>query len=322
MSTVLISFGFFIAVVLVTMLLYWVWSNFFSSRNKAKKERLQTIHNTVRSRETSLGSTLTYQTENELDTWLRSHLRVFMALELLIRRARAPLTVGRLVGLMIVLFLVVVALGFLRHLTPWLLFTLASASAGAPVLWLSRKANKRGKAFGNKLPEALDYIARALRSSHSLNMAISMVGKEFPDPIGTEFKMVADKINFGIAFKDAISQLSDGVKSRDINFFIVSILIQHETGGNLAELLGGLAHTMRERIKLRGKIRTLSSEGRASAFVLGSLPFVITALLSIANPDYISILWTTEKGQNLILIASLLMGAGLFVLKRLVQIKV
>ncbi len=322
MSTVLISSGVFIAVVLITVLPYWVWSNFFSSRNKAKKERLQTIHSLVHSSKSRLDNALSYLPENELEAWLRSRSRTFVRIENLIKLAHSQFTVWRLVGLMLVLFIVVVAFGLWRQANPMLMLMLALASASAPVLWLSQKAKKRGKAFGDKLPETLDYISRALRASHSLNMAISMIGKEFPDPIGTEFKTVADKINFGIPFKDAIAQLADGIQSRDLNFFIVSILIQHETGGNLTELLDRLAKTMRARIKLRGKIRTLSSEGRASAWILGSLPFVLAAILWIANPGYISLLWTTSQGQNLLLLGIVLLIVGLFVLNRLVKIKV
>jgi tight adherence protein B len=322
MTTVLFTFFVFVTLVLIMTLLYWVWTNFFGSRSKAKKERLRTIQNAIHASDLAYGSALVPQSGNELETWLRLHSRTFIALEKLIKRANSPLTAGRLMVFMLVLFIVVVAFGLLSQINPLFLLVLAFATANMPVLWLSIKASKRGKAFGNKLPETLDYISRALRASHSLNSAISMVGKEFPDPIGTEFKMVADKINFGIPFKDAISQLADGIKSRDLNFFVISILIQHETGGNLTELLDGLANTMRERIKLRGKIRTLSSEGRASAWVLGSLPFAIVAILSIINPDYISILWTTPQGQNLVFIGFVLMGIGLVVLKRIVQIKV
>jgi tight adherence protein B len=322
MTTFLTSFFVFVAVVLITALLYWAWSNFFDSRSKAKKERLRAIHAAVHPSEPSIGSARFPQAENELETWLRSRSRTFVALENLIRRARSPLTAGRLIGLMLVLFTVVLAYGLLHQINLWLLFGLAFALANLPVLWLSQKASKRARAFGDKLPETLDYISRALRASHSLNSAISMVGKEFPDPIGTEFKTVADKISFGISFKDAIRELADGIQSRDLNFFVVSILIQHETGGKLTELLDGLAKTMRARIKLRGKIRTLSSEGRASAWILGSLPFVLTGILTFANPDYISILWTTAQGQNLIVIGCVLLFTGLVVLKRLVKIKV
>lgn len=322
MTTFLFSFIVFVAVVLLTMLLYWAWAKVFDRRAKAKKERLQAIHAAVHAGEPSIGTARSPLAENELETWLRAHSRTFVALENLIKRAHSPLTALRLMGLMLALFAVVVTFGILRQTNPWLYFTLAVASANLPVLWLLRKARIRGKTFGDKLPETLNYISRALRASHSLNSAISMVGKEFPDPIGPEFKTVADKINFGIPFKDAIRQLADTVQSRDLNFFVVSILIQHETGGNLTELLDGLANTMRERIKLRGKIRTLSSEGRASAWILGSLPFVIVGILMIANPEYISILWTTPQGQNVLLFGCLLLFLGFVVLNRLVKIKV
>lgn len=312
----------FMAVVLITTLLYWIWSNFFSTRNKAKKERLQIIRNAVHSSNPGIDSTLSPLLENELETWLRLRSRTFVRLENLIKRAHSQLTAGRLMGLMLFLFIAVEVLGLLRQTNPLLLFVLALAIASIPVLWLSQKASKRSKAFGDKLPDTLDYISRALRASHSLNMAISMVGKEFPDPIGTEFKTVADKISFGIPFKDAIAQLADSVQSRDLNFFVVSILIQHETGGNLTELLDRLAKTMRARIKLRGKIRTLSSEGRSSAWILGSLPFVLAIILWLANPGYISILWTTPQGQNLILLGGALLAIGLIVLNHLVKIKV
>lgn len=312
----------FMAVVLITTLLYWIWSNFFSTRNKAKKERLQIIRNAVHSSNPGIDSTLSPRLENELEIWLRSRSRTFARLENLIKRAHSQFTAGRLMGLMLFLFIAVEVFGLLRQTNPLLLFVLALAIASIPVLWLSQKASKRSKAFGDKLPDTLDYISRALRASHSLNMAISMVGKEFPDPIGTEFKTVADKIGFGIPFKDAIAQLADSVQSRDLNFFVVSILIQHETGGNLTELLDRLAKTMRARIKLRGKIRTLSSEGRSSAWILGSLPFVLAIILWLANPGYISILWTTPQGQNLILLGGALLAMGLIVLNHLVKIKV
>jgi tight adherence protein B len=322
MTIFLFSYIVFVAVVLILSLLYWVWINFFSPNNKAKKERLQTIQNAVHSSDPSLSSTLSPLPGNEIETWLRSRSRTFVRLESLIKHAHSSFTAGHLMGLMLILFIVALAFGLLRQANPWLTLVLATAAAGMPVLWLSRKASKRGKAFGDKLPETLNYISRALRASHSLNSAISMVGKEFPDPIGTEFKTVSDKIGFGIPFKDALGQLAEGIQSNDLNFFVVSLLIQHETGGNLTELLDDLANTIRERIKLRGKIRTLSSEGRASAWVLGSLPFAIAGILTLSNPEYISILWTTPQGRNLILIGFALMVVGLLVLKRIVQIKV
>lgn len=318
MTTLLLPFFAFVAVMLVLLLLYSVWFHFFDRRNKAKKKRLQAIQNTVHSGGQSLSSTQ----DSTLETWLRVRFRTFEQLDKLVQRAHSPLTAWRLMGLILALFTVVVVLGLLRQTNPLLLLVLAVAIASTPVLWLSRQSNKRRQAFGNKLPETLDYISRAMRAGHSLTSAIGMVGKEFPDPLGHEFKIVFDEISFGIPFKEAIDRLADRVQSYDLNFFVISLKIQHETGGNLTELLDGLANTLRERIKLRGKIRTLSSEGRSSAQVLGSMPFVLAGILGLINPGYISLLWTTPQGQKLVLIGGGLMSVGFFLLNRIIKIKV
>jgi tight adherence protein B len=318
MTIFLISFMAFVAVMLIMQLFYVVWGRFFDRRNKAKKKHLQAIQNTVQ----PAGQILGNARDSALEAWLRSRFRTFEQLEALVQSAHSPLTALRLMGLMLTLFTVVVVLGLLRHTNPLLLPVLAIAIAGTPLLWLSREANQRHLAFEGKLPEAIDYISRALRAGHSLTSAIGMVGKEFPDPIGHEFKTVFDEIGFGIPFKDAISQLADRVQSNDLNFFVISLMIQHETGGNLTELLDGLTKTMRERFKLRGKIRTLSSEGRASTWILGSMPFVLAVILALINPGYISVLWTTPQGQTLILIGAGLIAVGFFLLNRITQIKV
>lgn len=307
---------------LIMLLVYGVWVNFFDRRTHAKKQRLQAIHNAVHRDGQSPGSAQATLQESALESWLRSRSRRFKQLENLAQRANSPITAGRIMGIMLLLFTVVVVFGFLRQTNPFSLLLLSVALACTPLLWLSRQANQRRQAFEDKLPETLDYISRAMRAGHSLTSAIGMVGKEFADPIGQEFKTVFDEISFGIPFKDAIAQFADRVQSNDLNFFVISLMIQHETGGNLTELLDGLSKTMRERFKLRGKIRTLSSEGRASAWVLGSMPFMLAAILALINPGYMSLLWTTTQGQTLMLIGGGLMTVGFFLLHRIIQIKV
>ncbi|MBN1929466.1 MAG: type II secretion system F family protein [Chlorobiaceae bacterium] len=322
MNQFLIPFVAFVAVMLIILLLYGVWVTFFDRLNKAKKNRLQAIHNAVQWGGQSPSSLRTNLQDSELEAWLRSRSKAFIKLENLIQRAHSPISASRLLGLMLALFVAVLVLGLLLKTNPLLLPALALAISSAPVLWLHRKANQRRKALENKLPEALDYISRSLRAGHSLTTAIGAVGKEFPDPIGYEFKIVFDEISFGISFKESIGQLADRVQSNDVNFFVIALMIQHETGGNLTELLDGLAKTIRERFKLRGKIRTLSSEGRISALVLGSMPFLFTAMIAFINPGYISVLWTTPQGHTLLLIGGGLMLTGLVVLNKMVQIKV
>jgi tight adherence protein B len=318
MNTFLISFFAFVAVILIMLLVNGVWLHFFDRRNKAKKQHLQVIQNAVRPD----GQSLSSAQGSALETWLSSRSKTFRQVENLVRRAHSPLSAARLMGLMLALFSVVVVLGLLRQTNPLLLPVLAVAIASTPVLWLSRQASQRRRTFEAKLPETLDYISRALRAGQSLTSAIGMVHKEFPDPIGHEFKTVSDEIGFGIPFKDAISQLADRVQSSDLNFFVISLMIHHETGGNLTELLDGLAKTIRERGKLRGKIRTLASEGRASAWVLGIMPFAFAGIISLLNPGYLSVLRTTPQGHALLLTGGVLMAVGFILLNRIIQIKV
>ncbi len=305
-------------VMLIILLLYAVWFRFFDRSAKAKQQRLQAIGDTVHSG----GQRLRNAEKSALETWLCSRFRTFRQLERLVQRAHSKLTAVRLMGIMLALFAVVMVLGMLRHSSLLLLIVPGLIMASTPLLWLSRQANLRSQTFGEKLPETLDYISRAMRAGHGLTSAIGMVSKEFADPIGHEFKTVFDEISFGIPFKDAIGQLGDRVQSTDLNFFVISVLIQHETGGNLTEVLDELARTVRERVKLRGKIRTLSSEGRSSAMILGFMPFAFAGIISLINPHYMTPLWTTPQGQNLLLIGAGLMGVGFFFLNRITQIKV
>ena len=195
--------------------------------------------------------------------------------------------------------------------------------AGAIIaLRLKLKSNKRRRNFENQLPEALDFIARALRAGHGLTMAIGMVGDELAAPIGPEFKLVFDEVNFGIPFNDAISNISERINSTDLNFFIISTKIHRETGGNFTEILVSISNTIRERIKLHGRIRILSAEGKFSGVLLGALPFVIGGLMTLVNPDYMSELWFSEKGQDLVVIGLVLIVLGFAWMWNITKIKV
>lgn len=322
MDTLLFALLVFVVVMLLMLLLYGAWFYVFDPRVKAKKQRLQAIHDAIHPGGQSSASARSGHRDNALEIWLRSRSGTFVRLERLIKRANSPLTAVRALGLMITLFTVVVAAGLLRQVNPALLMLLAVAIASTPLLWLMWLARKRRKAFDDKLPETLDYISRALRAGHSLTSAIGMVGKELPDPTGQEFKTVFDEISFGISFKEAVGKLSERIQSDDLDFFVISLTIQHDSGGNLAELLDGLAKTIRERIKLRGKIRTLSAEGRISAVVLGAMPFAFAGIITLIRPVYISVLWSTPQGHMLLLIGGILMTAGGLVLNRMTHIKV
>jgi tight adherence protein B len=191
-----------------------------------------------------------------------------------------------------------------------------------PSIHLYKVIEQRHKKFEEQLPDALDYIARALRAGYSLTMAIHSAAEELEEPVGYELKVTSDQINFGLPFNEALNNLSLRVNSADLNFFVIALNIQRDTGGNLTELLANLAKIIRERIKLSGKVRILSSEGRFSALILFLFPFIMAFILNLVNPKYMSMLWTTPVGNNMVLVGIVIMLLGGFWTSRIVKIKV
>ena len=194
--------------------------------------------------------------------------------------------------------------------------------AGLPFAWLRRKWKTRMLRFQRRLPDALDLIARALKAGHAFSQGMRMVADEFEDPIGPEFEKTLDEINFGVAADQALRNLARRVACPDLKFFVVSVNIQRETGGNLAEIVTNIAGLVRERFKLKGRVRVLSAEGRLSAYVLLALPFAIAFIIKLINPDYMDLLFETEQGRVLSTAALGMMCAGAVVIRRMIKIKV
>jgi len=189
-------------------------------------------------------------------------------------------------------------------------------------MWLRRKWRKRMFKFQRGLPDALDLIARALQAGHAFSQGMRMVADEFGDPIGPEFEKTLDEINFGVAVDQALRNLTQRVSCPDLKFFVVSVNIQRETGGNLAEIVTNISGLVRERFKLKGRVKVLSAEGRLSAYVLIALPFAIAFVINLINPDYMGLLFETEQGKTLVMGALGTMFAGALVIRKLIRIKV
>ncbi|AZO49029.1 MAG: type II secretion system F family protein [Mesorhizobium sp.] len=188
-----------------------------------------------------------------------------------------------------------------------------------PLLVLRRARNKRIQKFARQLPDALDMIVRSLRAGHPAPVAISLVAREMPDPLGTEFGIVADEITFGLSLENAVRKLSQRVGFEGLHLLSVSLSIQSKTGGNLTEILHNLSMVLRERQKLRLKIRALSSEGRMSAWIISFFPVVMFLILQIAAPSYYGTVWNNP----VILPVFVLFGAwallGDFIMYRMVN---
>jgi tight adherence protein B len=190
--------------------------------------------------------------------------------------------------------------------------------------WFSaaRQARKRVHQFELQLPEALELMTRALRAGHSLTAAFQMVGEELPDPVGTELARVADEIKLGQDIRSSLEGLAYRINAADLPYLVTAILIQRETGGNLTEILDKLGYVIRERFKLYGKVRALTTIGRASANLLAIWPAVMIGALSFVNPEFIAPLWESEAGHTLIIIAVVMIVVGYAACRRMAVIKV
>jgi tight adherence protein B len=192
----------------------------------------------------------------------------------------------------------------------------------APWGWLWNRRRVRLKKFAAQLPDALELVARALRAGHSLAAGMHVVAEEMPMPISLEFGRVYEEQNLGIALEDAMRNMTDRVPNLDLRFFVTSVAIQRQTGGDLSEILDKIGYVIRERYRILGQVKALTAEGRLSGVVLIALPFVLFLVVLHLKPDYVSVLWTERAGIQMSIIALLLQVLGAIVIKKIVDIKV
>lgn len=191
-----------------------------------------------------------------------------------------------------------------------------------PLFYIVQKKKTRMKKFEKQLPEALDMLARSLRAGHAFSGGLQMVAEEFDDPMGTEFAKMVDQINFGVAIKDALVNFAERVDVPDLKYLVVAVTIQRESGGDLAEILEKISTLIRERFTLQGRVLILSAEGRLSAKILIAVPIFLALYFFISQPGYVEILFNDPMGQKLVICSVVLMSIGVFVMQKLVVIKV
>lgn len=191
-----------------------------------------------------------------------------------------------------------------------------------PFLYLCIVRKKRMEKFERQLPDALELIARTLRAGHAFSSGLKMVSQEFDDPLGTEFQRALDEINFGVSVPDVLKNLATRVSCPDLRYFVVSVLIQRETGGNLAEIIDNMGGIIRERFKFHGRVKVLSAEGRISAIVISALPFIMAVVVYFLNPRFILTLNEDPLGRTMVTVALILMIFGILVMRKMVRIRV
>ena len=191
-----------------------------------------------------------------------------------------------------------------------------------PYMILKFLRARRHGAFGKQFPDAIDIIVRSLKAGHPVPIAISMVGRELPDPVGTEFGIVADEVAYGSDLETAMRSLLYRVGQDDLPLFVTAISIQTTTGGNLSEILGNLSHVIRERFKMRRKIKAISAEGRISALILSALPLVVLAAVTVTSPDFYGDVWQYDTTKITLAIAAVWMMIGNAVMMKMVNFRI
>jgi tight adherence protein B len=193
---------------------------------------------------------------------------------------------------------------------------------GLPNVWLGWKARRRAKLFNLLFPEAIDLIVRALRAGLPVQEAIGNVARDIKDPVGAIFRRVQQEVQLGVPIETALWRVANTVQTSEFNFLIVSLSIQRDTGGNLAETLANLSALLRARQQLRLKIRAFTSEARTTMMIMVGLPFLVGGGLFLISPGYIGPLFTTETGQMIAAGAACSMGLGIFIMNKIATIKV
>jgi len=212
-----------------------------------------------------------------------------------------------------------------QNFAPPLFLSLGATLCGfsLPIVFLKFQKNQRIRMFQEQFPEALDMLTRTIQSGHSLVMGMQLVGDEFKEPLGPEFKRTVEQVQrWGIPFQEAMERLPERIESLDLKYFTVAVIIQREAGGNLTEILESLSNLIRKRFELNDRVKALSAEGKLSAIILFSLPLVIALVFSTMNPHYFNVLFTTEMGQTLIAVGLTMMSIGGLITRKMIAFKV
>jgi tight adherence protein B len=188
-----------------------------------------------------------------------------------------------------------------------------------PHLFIGFLAKRRANAFGKQFPEAIGLMVRGLKSGLPVTETFQIVGQEVADPVGGEFRQISDQIRLGHPPEQALWDAAKRTDTAELKFLVVTLSIQRETGGNLAETLENLDNILRRRRQMKLKVRAMSSEARASAMIIGALPFIMIGILSVVNPSYIALLFTTVRGHHMLMAAAGSMSFGIAVMTRMVR---
>lgn len=319
----------FIAALILVEVGYFVLKGFRISEKTKVRSRLQAL--SVQAENEEQFDILRKNRLSEIP-WLHSFLNRFSLMEkmtLLVEQAG----VQRKPGLYLLLSLTLAVIGFIAGgpfqssffpLVPsfFIIIPCAAVPAILPFMYLRYKRSKRFKKFEEQLPEALDLIARSLKAGHAFSSGLRLASEEMDPPVSDELQKTLNEINFGLSTQQALVNLTNRIPLDDLRFFVISVNLQRETGGNLAEILGNLSRLIRERFKLNGHVRVLSSQARLSGYILVAIPFITAFVIQLLNPKYFDTLLEHPWGKNILAAGVCWMIVGIFFMKKIVTIRV
>lgn len=313
----------FVSTALLAEAVFLFWSARRNPRVQKLKSRLQTLGQEQPPKQATPG--LKFRTE--IDRSLLSRLLNGFAA---IGRLQKYIAEAGLNWSAPTVILVCTLLGVLAFLTTreglhlaLVVAVLATAlAAGAPLVYLFVLRNRRLRTIERQLPEALDLMVRALKAGHAFSSALQMAGDELPHPIAGELRLVHDEISYGVSLPLALVNLSVRLPITDLRFFVVAVIVQRESGGNLTEILSNLSRLVRERLKFYSKVKVLTAEARLSAWILGIMPFALAGIMHLLNPKFIAPLFSDPIGQSMVQVLLVLMVVGGLMLRSIVKIRV
>lgn len=318
----------FIAIVIliwvVALGIWWICSNAFRHADVDRFKSRLVGSTKVRKQKANVGPALINQSQGGLLLSLMNRLKLQTRVQEFLEQTGLKWTVAKLVNTSVLAF----AAGFL---CTW--FVLPAAvhrfsllvgliAATLPILYLLRKRKARLRRFEELFPESLDFVARSMRAGHAFSVSLEMIHKEFQEPLSGEFRRTFEEHNLGLPLDVSLQKLAKRVPSLDVHFFVSAVLLQKRTGGNLAEILDKLAHIIRERFKLRGKIRAISAHGRMTGLALTLIPVGVGVLMFYANPDYVRFFFLDSTGNIMLAAAVALQIVGYVIIRQIVKIEV
>ncbi len=312
----------FLAVVLLLEGGYLTWRSSQGPEAKRIKKRLQQV--SAGWKDTASASLLKQRLLSESPPLQRLLLQFprIHSLDQLLLQSGMPLMVTQFLSYSAMTGIGAMAMAALLGWPFLIMLLCAAGGALIPYFFVVRAKKERLKTIEQQLPETIDLMSRALKAGHAFPGALQMAATEGVEPSASEFRLVFDEVNFGVPMQNALMNLATRVPITDLRYFVIAVLIQRESGGNLAELLDKISGLIRARLTLLGRIRVLSAEGRLSAWILSCLPFAAALVINIVNPGFLSVLWTDPAGLKLVGTAVVMMIIGIYVMSRIIKIRV